>query len=78
MTAALDRRRANAAMTAGEPVNPEDRWRPLTSAPVEQDVEVTIGPGAIVLARKNAAGQWCNRATGRPLKVRPLKWRLRG
>ena len=81
MTAAIGRIKAQAALDgklAGEPASPEDRWRPMHSAPEATDVEVELRPGTLVLARKGLDGTWRNSVTRQPLKVRPRRWRARG
>ena len=54
-------------------------WQPVTTAPVDCDVEVAVvdrnGPVSLVFACRRSANRWIMAGTNQPIDVRPTHWR---
>lgn len=54
-------------------------WRPISSAPFDQDLELAVidsdGPHALVFACRRILGGWINATTKSRIDVQPTHWR---
>lgn len=54
-------------------------WQPISTAPLEQDLELAVldasGVHALVARCRRSAHGWINAATGKQIDVSPTHWR---
>ena len=58
---------------------PDSMWQPITTAPVDRDIELAVldqdGPHALIFPCRRVAAGWMNSQSGERLDVRPTHWR---
>jgi hypothetical protein len=67
------------ATTSAVPDMTSRLWQPVSSVPLERDIEVAVVEGgdihALVVCCRRVPDGWINAATGRRIDVNPTHWR---